>query len=81
MEVPLVWVMAGLRVGRPVGVVLPWGVITVAAYAVAAYWPMGTQPPLATQALNNNLAFIVCDLRNNLLLQSLSMRKDGWYRE
>ena len=35
MEVPLVWVMAGLRVGRPVGVVPPWSVIAVAAYAVA----------------------------------------------
>ena len=38
--------VAGLRVGRPVGVLPPWGVI-----AVAAPWPMGTQPPLATQAL------------------------------
>ena len=38
--------VAGLRVGRSVGVVPPWGVI-----AVAAPWPMGTQPPLATQAL------------------------------
>ena len=38
--------MAGLRVGRPVGVLPPWGVI-----AVAAAWPMGTQTPLATQAL------------------------------
>ena len=38
--------VAGLRVGRPVGVLPPWGVIVV-----AALWPMGTQPPLATQAL------------------------------
>ena len=38
--------MAGLRVGRPVSVLPPWGVI-----AVAAPWPMGTQLPLATQAL------------------------------
>ena len=38
--------VAGLRVGRPVGVLPPWGLI-----AVAAPWPMGTQPPLATQAL------------------------------
>ena len=38
--------VAGLRVGRPVGVLPPWGII-----AVAAPWPMGTQPPLATQAL------------------------------
>ena len=33
----------GLRVGRPVGVI-----------AVAAPWPMGTQPPLATLALMNS---------------------------
>ena len=39
--------VAGVRVGRPVGVLPPWAVI-----AVAAPWPMGTQPPLATQALN-----------------------------
>ena len=32
--------MAGLQVGRPVGVI-----------AVAVPWPMGTQPPLATEAL------------------------------
>ena len=32
--------VAGLRVGRPVGVLPPWGVI-----AVAAPWPIGTQPP------------------------------------
>ena len=38
--------VARLRVGRPVGVLPPWGVI-----AVAAPRPMGTQPPLATQAL------------------------------
>ena len=38
--------MAGLRVGRPVGVLLPWGVI-----AVAAPWPIGTQPPLVKCAL------------------------------
>ena len=38
--------MAGLLVGRPVGVLLPWGVI-----AVAAPWPMDNQPPLATWAL------------------------------
>ena len=36
----------GLLVGKPVGVLPPWGVI-----AVAAPWPMGTQPPLATRAL------------------------------
>ena len=72
LEVPLAWVKAGLRVGRPVGNVPPWGVI-----AVTAYWPMGTQPALATQALNNNLTLIVCNLRNNLLLQSLSVCKDG----
>ena len=40
--------MAGLRVCRPVGVLLPWGVI-----AVAAPWPMGTQPPLVMQVLTN----------------------------
>ena len=39
--------MVGLRVGRPVGVLPPWSVITV-----AAPWPKGTQPPLATRALN-----------------------------
>ena len=38
--------MLGLLVGKPVGVLPPWGVI-----AVAALWPMGTQPPLATRAL------------------------------
>ena len=38
--------VAGLQVGRPVGALPPWGLI-----AVAAPWPMGTQPPLATQAL------------------------------
>ena len=40
--------MAGLWVCRPVGVLLPWGVI-----AVAAPWPMGTQPPLVMQVLTN----------------------------
>jgi len=41
--------VAGLRVGRPVDVLPPWGVI-----AVAAPWPMGTQAPLPmpTWALN-----------------------------
>ena len=38
--------MAGLLVGRPVGVLLPWGVIVV-----AVPWPMGNQPPLATRSL------------------------------
>ena len=38
--------VAGSGVGRPVGVFPPWGVI-----AVAALWPMGTQPPLVTQTL------------------------------
>ena len=38
--------VSGLWVGRPVGVLSFWDVI-----AVAAPWPMGTQPPLATQAL------------------------------
>ena len=41
--------MAGLRVGRPVGALPPWGVI-----AVAASCPMGAQPPLATRALTIN---------------------------
>ena len=45
--------VAGLRVGRPVGVLRPLGCI-----AVAAPWPMGTQPPLATQALNTFKLFI-----------------------
>ena len=40
--------MTGLWVGRPVGVLLPWAVI-----AVAAPWPMVTQPPLATRALTH----------------------------
>ena len=38
--------VAGLRVGKPVGVLPPLDVI-----AVAAPWPMGTQPPLAIQVL------------------------------
>ena len=38
--------VAGLQVGRPVGVLLPWGVIVVTAPQ-----PMGTQPPLVMQAL------------------------------
>ena len=38
--------MVGLLVGRPVGVLPPWGVIVV-----AVPWPMGSQPPLATRAL------------------------------
>ena len=38
--------VAGLRAGRPVRVLPPLGVI-----AVAATWPMGTQPPPATRAL------------------------------
>ena len=38
--------VAGLQVGRPVGVLPPWDLI-----AIAAPWPMGTQPPLATQAI------------------------------
>ena len=38
--------LAGLWVGRPVGVLPPWDVI-----AVAAPLPMGTQPPLATRTL------------------------------
>ena len=35
--------VAGFRVGRPVGVLPPSSVITV-----AAPWPMGTRNPLAT---------------------------------
>ena len=38
--------MAGLLVGMPVGVFLPWAVIVV-----AVPWPMGNQPPLATRSL------------------------------
>ena len=38
--------MAGLRVGRSVGILLPWGVI-----AGVVPWPLGTQRPLATLAL------------------------------
>ena len=40
--------VTGLWVGRPVGVLLPWAVI-----AVAAPWPMVTQPPLAARALTH----------------------------
>ena len=47
--------MAGLRVGRPVGV-LP------------ATWPMGTQTPLATQALT-----MIIYTDDGLLMK----RKDG----
>ena len=43
--------VAGLLVDRPVGVLPPWGVITV-----STPWPMGTQPPLATRALIKLLA-------------------------
>ena len=37
--------MAGLQVGRPVGVLPPWGVIAVAAPGL-----IGTQLPLAKRA-------------------------------
>ena len=40
--------VTGLWVGKPVGVLLPWAVI-----AVAAPWPMVTQPPLAARALTH----------------------------
>ena len=40
--------MAGLWVGRSVGVLPPWGVI-----AVATPWSLGTQPPLAMWALTS----------------------------
>ena len=40
--------VTGLWVRRPVGVLLPWAVI-----AVAAPWPMVTQPPLAARALTH----------------------------
>ena len=40
--------VTGLWVCRPVGVLLPWAVI-----AVAAPWPMVTQPPLAARALTH----------------------------
>ena len=43
-----VGLVTGLWVGRPVGVLLPWAVI-----AVAAPWPMVTQPPLAARALTH----------------------------
>ena len=43
------WLLvAGLWVGRSVGVLLPWGVI-----AVATPWSLGTQPPLAMWALRS----------------------------
>ena len=45
--------VAGLQVGRPVGVFPPWGVI-----AFAAPWPMGTQPPLAKRALNTIKSYL-----------------------
>ena len=44
--------MAGLRVGRPVGVLPHWGVI-------ASHWPLGTQPPLATRALNTITSYLM----------------------
>ena len=56
-EVPSAWrrVARGwVQVGRPVGVLPPWGVIMV-----AAPWPMGTQPPLATQALNTIKSYLM----------------------
>ena len=40
--------MAGLQVGKSMGVLPPWGVI-----AVAAAWPLGTQPPLVMWALTS----------------------------
>ena len=45
--------VAGLRVYRPVGVLPHWGVI-----AVASHWPLGTQPPLATRALNTITSYL-----------------------
>ena len=45
--------VAGLRVDRPVGVLPHWGVI-----AVASHWPLGTQPPLATRALNTITSYL-----------------------
>ena len=45
--------VAGLPVGRPVGVLPPWGII-----AVAAPWPRGTQPLLAIQALTSKKRFV-----------------------
>ena len=46
--------VVGLRVGRPVGVLLHWGVI-----AVASHWPLGTQPPLATRPLNTITSYLM----------------------
>ena len=53
--------VAGLRVGRPVSVLRPWVVI-----AVAAPWPMGAQPPLATRALSS-VAFEFEKRKNHIL--------------
>ena len=70
--------MAGLQVGRPVGVLLPWGVI-----AVAVPWPMGTQPPLATQA---STIFYVGLKKNSMSCnpgkcKELTMHKNGFVEE
>ena len=46
--------MAGLRFGRPVGVLPSWDVI-----ADAAPSSMGTQPPLPTQALNTIKSYVM----------------------
>ena len=46
--------MAGLQVGRHVGVLPHWGVI-----AVASHWPLGAQPPLATRTLNTITSYLM----------------------
>ena len=56
--------VAGLWVGRPVGVLLSWAVI-----AVAAPWPMVTQPPLAARALTH-VNVTACYLLSVLLIPS-----------
>ena len=53
--------MAGLRVGRPVGVLPPWSVI-----AVTAPWPKGAQPSLATRALNRGNRHGITNLKIEL---------------
>ena len=61
--------MAGLRVGRSVGVLLPWGVI-----AGVVPWPLGTQRPLATPALTAKIftsSFLFPCMKNLTLFVSL----------
>ena len=53
--------VAGLRVGRPVGVLPLWSAI-----AVTAPWPKGTQPSLATRTLNRGNRHGITNLKIEL---------------